>query len=108
GTYDITPVAEYQCEQFLGVFLVDFSIDQFFFSDSGSVLTVNGAPTPMTGPSPNDETFAVSGTIAGGAGGVTETYSLAGTFEDDNTWTGTFQAQYTGLATSCQDQSWSV
>jgi putative metal-binding protein len=108
GTYTASPVPEYQCHEVFGVFLVDYSIDQFFFFDSGSTLTVNGAPTSMTGPSASDGTIAVSGTIAGGAGGVTETYSLTGSFDDANTWAGTFQAQYTGLATSCIDQSWSV
>jgi hypothetical protein len=107
GTYDISPVPDYDCA--FGI--VDFTISQFVFSGTSST-SVTGAPDDMTGPSASDGNIAVSGTIPGGC---TETYSLTGSFVDPDTWTATFDAEYSGddcdvfgLDKPCTNQSWSV
>ena len=42
-------------------------------------------------------------------GGCNETYSLTGAFTDDNHWTGTFTAAYTGGGCyNCVTQTWPV
>jgi hypothetical protein len=110
GTYSVTPVPSYTC----AFNLVDFTISQFVFTDNGGTLTVSGSglPVDMTGASAAEGAIAVSGILAGDC---TETYSLTGSFVSADTWTATFDANYSGSSCDpgwpfepCVNQSWDL
>ncbi|MDI7266756.1 MAG: MopE-related protein [Myxococcota bacterium] len=106
GVYVVTPAPTYSC----AFGLVNFSISSLTFSDSGTVLSVVGAPcpfpSPMTGPSARTtRTINVSCLYPGSCN---ETYSLTGSFVTDDGWTGTFRAGYSGSCFDCTTRSWSV
>ncbi len=110
GVYLLTPAPSYRCAYFFGVYLVNFTIPSLTFTDSGTVLSVVGAPCPvpqpMTGPSARTtRNINVSCTYVGSCN---ETYSLTGSFVTDDRWTGTFRATYSGSCLDCTNQSWSV
>jgi hypothetical protein len=103
GFYSAAPPPTYQCAfiPLFGFYAVDLNITSFTFSDSGSLLTVSGAPCPMTGPSARTSRMInVTCTLPGGCA---ETYRLVGTFSTDNTWSGTFTASFSGGASACSD-----
>lgn len=104
GTFDIVPDILYTCAGGL----VSINVQQLTFSDTGTTLSVTGAPRVMTSPSPVDENFSVQGVIAGGC---TETYTLGGTFQDNDHFIGTLGVMFTGWQcglTNCTNQSWPV
>lgn len=82
--------------------LVDFTIPQWTFSQSGQTLSVSasqgsGLAGPMTGPATDcarGNSFTVTIVLPGS--GCTETYTLSGTFTSTDQFSGTFTAQYTG------------
>ncbi|MFO0755253.1 MAG: hypothetical protein U0359_02105 [Byssovorax sp.] len=99
GLYQITmggPVSYSCCGG-----LVSVNVSSFFFSNDGASVmsspsnpaTMSGAPT--TCPSGN---FSVSSSIAGGC---TESYSLTGSFVNQNTWTGVYSLTFTGQQCDC-------
>jgi hypothetical protein len=96
GLFSASPTVSYSC----AFGLVSLAINRFTFSDSGAVLTVSGAPCVMSGPSArSSRNINVTCSLAGTC---TETYSLIGSFTDDNRWSGTFSATFTG-GSSCFD-----
>lgn len=103
GDYATTPAPTYTC----AFGLVNFSIGLFEFSDSGTILVVNGAPCVMSGVSPRaTRMFDVQCTIPGSC---PENYRLTGMFTSDDRWTGTFRANFgPGSCFGCTNQMWSV
>jgi hypothetical protein len=102
GTYVVTPQVNFVC----AIGLVAFNFSSLTFTDTGSALSV-APPAPgfgctMTGASARvTRMFDVSCTVPGGAGGCDETYRLVGSFTDDDTWTGTFTASFSGSCLDC-------
>jgi hypothetical protein len=97
GLYSVSPTISYSC----AFGLVSLAINRFTFADSGAILTVSGAPCVMSGPSARSSRMInVTCTLAGSCN---ETYSLTGTYTDDNRWTGTFTATFTGGGGACFD-----
>lgn len=113
GTYTIVgaPVSYTCC---FG--LVSVNVSSFVFSNNGANIGSSPSnPVSMTGnattcPSGN---FNNQGSIAGGC---TETYKLVGSFTGNNTWTGTYELQFSGadcgcfggLGTPCVNQLFSI
>ncbi len=101
GLYDVAPSVHYSCAWGL----VNVNVRQLRFTLAGNALVVTGAPTTMEqSPAPAGPDFSVTGTIPGGCA---ETYSLAGSFQDEDTWTGDFTIRFAGPQcglTECRDQ----
>jgi len=98
GTYDVSPVIHFEC-----VFgLAQFTVTGFVFtpSTSGSTLTVTPIglqDRDMTGViNGNHFSVQVSSEFTGPFGNVNDSYTLDGEFQPDGTWTGTFQAFFSG------------
>ena len=114
GTYAIqgAPIAYTCC---LG--LVTVNITSFILSGDGAAIASSPSnPVPMTGPATTCPAGALSnsGQIAGGC---TETFKVAGAFQDANTWAGTYAIEFQGedcscfggmLGTPCVNQSFPV
>ncbi|HET6462819.1 MAG TPA: FlgD immunoglobulin-like domain containing protein [Candidatus Krumholzibacteria bacterium] len=97
GTYTSTPPVSYNCA--LG--LVTFNVTSWAISIQGSQITVHPNSShvdPLVGVI-NCQTgsFTATKTIAGSC---TETYTLTGQVQTAMSWTGTFQAQFTGAQCS--------
>jgi hypothetical protein len=110
GTFGASPAPAYICrDSFIGQAVVNFNIPRFVFSVANNTLTVTGAPARMTQmPAPVDANFSVSGTLSGGCD---EIYSLAGSFTDNDHWTGVFTVTFNGAEcgfTDCSFQSFNV
>ncbi len=110
GFYNVTTNAPAMVCTALGLPALNFDIRAFQFVVSGSTLTVNGAPAPMTGSAPTGRSFMVSGQVAGDC---VEIYSLSGSFPagDDRRWTGTFSLRLVGLTcglTNCMNRDWVI
>lgn len=78
--------------------IINFNIPQWTFSQSGTNLSVSGTGLgfTMTGPVASCEagnSFTVSKFLAGSS--CNETYTLSGTFNSANQFSGTFTAGYT-------------
>ncbi len=105
GTFDIVPDINYACAGGL----VNVNITQLTFSDSAGTLSVTGGPVVMTQtPTPIDENFSATGVISGGC---TETYTIGGSFQDNDHFIGTFTVSFNGWQcglTNCTNQSWPV
>lgn len=98
GTYTIQgpPVAYTCCNG-----LVTVNVNAFLLSaDGASIASSPSNPIPMTGAATTcpDGDFSNLGTIPGGC---TEGYAVAGSFDDANTWTGTYEVTFTGEDCSC-------
>jgi hypothetical protein len=65
---------------------------------------MNGCCT-LQGDSAEDGSFTATCICPGGCA---ETYTLAGTFTSNDSWQGTFSAQFAGSCWDCTYQSWSV
>lgn len=102
GTYNISPTVAYACAS--GAF--DLNISALDFQIVGSTLTVSGAPAEMIGTVTNGS-FSAQGIVTGT---VPETYTLNGSFLDENTWSGTLEVAFGGLVhlTDCMNQSFNV
>ncbi len=98
GTYVIqgSPVSYTCC---LG--LVSINVSSFIFSSDGaSIGSSPSNPVPMTG----SQTTCPSGSFTNTGnipGGCAETYTLQGSYLDADTWSGTYQVQFTGADCSC-------
>jgi hypothetical protein len=105
GTFDIVPDVVYTC----GFGAVNLNVQQLTFSVSAGTLSVSGAPTVMRQtPAPVDENFSATGVIAGGCD---ETYTIAGTFLDADSFVGTLSVEFNGWQcglTNCTDHVWVV
>jgi len=96
--------------------LIDFDVPSWTFSQTATTLSVTAptirGPVPMTGIAASCEpggTFTVTKTVAGGASSCTETYTLTGTFNSANQFSGTFTAQFTGPnCFDCTQQTFNV
>ncbi len=98
GTFRVAPVLSLDC-------LEDYRVETFAFSVSGSTLTVRGAPlfgATLTGATPSDASFTVSGSSGCG------TYTLTGTFACANRFSGTFTSSFSGACAACGGGSMSV
>ena len=92
GTFDIVPDINYTCAGGL----VNLNVTQLTFSEVGGTLSITGAPVVMEQtPSPVDENFSATGAITGGC---TETYTLGGTFQDNDHFIGTMSLSFKRLA----------
>ena len=96
GTYDVSPDIQFSCA--LG--LAGFTVTDFVFAASATALTVTPVgltDRDMTGVlNGNNFSVQVSSSFGGPFGTVYDSYSLTGEFQPDGTWTGTFQAFFTG------------
>jgi hypothetical protein len=101
GTYKLVSPVIYMCASGL----VDIDFDQLVFADTASMLSVTSNDTGAT-PQPCKMTgsTATSGHIdvqCTNAGACNEIYHLTGAFTSETTWTGTFEASFTGLCLDC-------
>ncbi len=105
GVYALTPGPSYSC----AFGLVSLSLPTVTLSDSGSLMIASGLPcTPSGGSARPTRTFDLTCTLPGSCA---ETYRIRGTFSDDDTWSGTVSATFTGAGGACFDctnQSWAV
>jgi hypothetical protein len=76
--------------------LVSYSFGSLSFSDSGTELTVNGGGINCTMRGPSSRMTRMVDVSCTLPGGCTETYRLMGSYTNDNTFTGTFTATFTG------------
>jgi putative metal-binding protein len=98
GVYNVQgPPKQYSCCSGL----VSVTVSSFIFSNDGATIQTSPSnPVTMTG-SPTtcpSGSFSNSGSIPGGC---TETYSVAGTFNAANSWTGTYSLTFTGPDCDC-------
>ena len=98
GTYTIqgAPVAYTCCSG-----LVTVNVNTFLLSaDGASIASSPSNPIAMTGAATTcpDGEFSNQGTIPGGC---TEGYAVEGSFDDQNTWTGTYAVTFEGEDCSC-------
>lgn len=110
GSYLLTPQVSYVC----AYGLVNVSHATFTFNDTGTSLLVTPSPSDsncctMSSPTDSaiDGSFSVS-CFCDGAGLCDEYYSLDGTFTDNETWEGTFTANFVGSCFGCSYQSWNL
>ncbi|MBI5501678.1 MAG: putative metal-binding motif-containing protein [Deltaproteobacteria bacterium] len=105
GNYTVSPTATYTC----AFGLVNINVTMFTFVDSGSSLSVSPAMNGccvMTGASARStRNINVTCTCPGGCN---EIYTLTGSFDTDNHWTGTLTANYVGSCFGCALRTWSV
>ena len=106
GTYNLAPEVGYTCLA-LGLFtVIDYAFTSFVFSVHNDTLTVAARPRGLPdvvmtqSPAPEDGTFDVTVTIPGTCD---ETYRLAGSFQDEDQWTGTFSRTLRGDCFDCTD-----
>jgi cysteine-rich repeat protein len=105
GTFGIAPGIAYTCA-FLGFPVVTINTNTFVFSVAANVLSVTGIPDCVMrqNPAPGDENFSVTCVLAGGCN---ETYTLAGSFSDDDHFCGVMTIGFNGAQcglTDCSDQ----
>jgi hypothetical protein len=62
----------------------------------------------MTGSAVSNGNFDVIFFYPGGPSGCDETYTLVGSFSDDNTWQATFTAIFSGNCLDCTSQQWII
>ena len=95
----------YACADFGFGPLVNLNVSSLDFADNGTTLSVFGTfcgpSAAMTGSSASDGSFNVCCTYAGTCA---ETYCLSGTFTDEDNWSGTFTAAYSGSCFDCTSQ----
>ena len=107
GLFDIVPDVSYTC----AFGLVNITLQQAVFQVTyGGDLWVSGAPPPAMkqSPAPLDENFNVSDVITGSCD---ETYSLSGSFSDNDNWSGIFSVSFNGAGcgfSGCSPQNWLV
>jgi hypothetical protein len=104
GTYSLSPIISYSC--MWDIYSIFYS--SFTFVDTGTTLTIQPLMNDggyMTGNSASngiiDVTFTYPGTC-------TDTYTLVGTFIDEDTWQATFTVWFTGMCYDCYSQQWTL
>ncbi len=81
--------------------LVSINVSSFIFSQNGAMIGSSPSnPVSMTGSATTCPagSFNNTGSIPGGC---TETYTVSGSYLDADTWSGTYQVQFTGADCSC-------
>jgi hypothetical protein len=76
-------------------------VGSFIFSQNGAMIGSSPSnPVSMTGAATTcpSGSFSNTGTIPGGC---TETYIVNGSYLDADTWSGTYEVQFTGADCSC-------
>jgi hypothetical protein len=103
GTYTVSPAIDFSCAY--GLVTLDVSL--LLFNDTGVLLYADMGSCVMQGTSSiGSRTFDISCTLPGTCA---ETYSLTGSFTDDDHWTATMTATFVGsLCLDCTNQSWDV
>jgi hypothetical protein len=108
GTWVVTPGVNYYCA--FGE--VSISFGELTFNDTGTGLSVSDDSINCTMTGPSARTTRTINVTCSLLGDCDETYSLVGTFTDDNTWTGTFTATFTphgGLGCAgCSTRTWTA
>jgi len=91
GTWSITPTVSYTC----AFGLVNYNFNQITVDDSNPIIsfTTSGNPNTMTGTLTGND-FIASHIIGGGC---TETYTITGTFNNPNSFTAAFTADFSGI-----------
>jgi hypothetical protein len=109
GDFALTPTLAYSCTDiFFGSTVMSINESSFSFAFGASLAVGMSRATMQETPAPVGDTFSVSGIVAGDC---QETYSLSGTFSDDDNWTGTFTLVFSGTTcgfTNCFEQDWVV
>ncbi|MFT4976042.1 MAG: hypothetical protein ACI8S6_001937 [Myxococcota bacterium] len=109
GVWTMDRTISYQCADFYGIlYLVDIGFSGLYIDDLGSSVSfapTNGSTQPGTtyGTFTSATTISTENTIPGGSGGCTEIYTFSGTFLDSDTFSGAFEADFTGSGSSCSD-----
>ena len=107
GTFAITPTAAYSCTDiFFGSTVMSINETSFTFSFGASLAVGMSRASMQQTPAPTGDSFSVTGIVAGDC---QETYTLTGTFSDDDNWTGTFTLAFSGSTcgfTNCFEQDW--
>lgn len=81
--------------------LVSVNVSSFIFSNNGAAVSSSPSnPATMTGAATTCPSGSFSN-IATIPGGCSETYKLTGSFTGPNTWTGTYELQFSGPDCSC-------
>lgn len=110
GRFNVDDRIVYACTDILiGLEVVSVNIAQFVFNVNAGRLNI----TPPAGrmvenPAPVGPNFTATLVIAGGC---TETYTLSGTFSDNDHWCGTFSIDFNGAQcglSTCVDQTFDV
>ena len=99
GEYGLSDLVYLACAAFMGPPLININFSTMTFVDDGKALDVKPTMNTccmMSGPSAKDKNISVSCVCEGG-GACEELYSLTGSFSDDNNWSGTVTAQYSGM-----------
>ena len=111
GGWDVTPALTYQCADFTGTgfYLVNVDLRRLnvIFNDPTITLNSGGAqPGQLTGAVARDGTFSATHTITGSCD---ETYTLSGTFTDQDHFDAVFSVAFSGsLCLDCTYQEWSI
>ncbi|MFX1438216.1 MAG: hypothetical protein ACFFAA_13660 [Promethearchaeota archaeon] len=104
GTYTFNSPIYYSCA--FGTFIIDYS--EFNFIDNGITLTIQPAMPGdcyMSGSSATDGQIDVS---CVSPGTCATTFSLVGTFTENDTWEATFTVAFSGSCMDCTYQSWDI
>jgi hypothetical protein len=106
GTWDLDSTITLTCA--LGFVQLDFN--QVIITDSNPTIIVaetSSQPGTMTGTFSTDTDWTSQNVLLGSC---TETYTMTGTFDDANTFTALFEADFTPVAAclGCVYRSWSV
>ena len=105
GVWSIAPPVTKNC----AVGMVNFNVGSVNFSDNGATLAVNlggGLCCQPSGSSASAGSFSAQCTCPGTC---TETYTIAGEFTGEDSWTGTFNADYAGApCLDCNNQQWDI
>jgi hypothetical protein len=105
GTYTVSPPIAYTCAQGAE----NLNISSVVFSQAGATtlrVTASGLPVALLG-SVSGDSFSVQIVVPGP---VTTSYSLSGTFQNTNAWTGIFRSVYSGSqpVDPCTNHSFNV
>ena len=106
GAYSLDKSIFYSC--FMGLVSMNYNVLTFVDSGNGLSATpaMNGCCT-MTGDTAFDGSFSVT-CICPGQGLCDEFYTLTGSFDDDDTWSGTLTSSYSGTCLDCMGQTWNL
>lgn len=107
GIWNIDRNISYQCAEFYGYYFVNISFNQIYIQDLTTSVTV-GPTSSGSQPGTTSGSFTAADTISTTnsiPGSCTETYSFDGTFEDSETFLGSFSARFSGSCLDCRNQS---
>jgi hypothetical protein len=109
GIFSLTPTLSYLCvDVFFGATAISFNETSWPFSYSGSLAVAMSRTVMQQTPAPSGDAFSVTGIVAGDC---QESYTLTGTFSDDDNWSGTLSLTLSGATcgfTNCSNETWPV